>query len=585
MQAHQSDTKITAPAAPHRHLVRRLSMLLPALCLQLALGAGLYRLMAGADQWMAAFMMLFALGLAALPLFWWWARGRYGQHSPDHLALKNLSNSHSRLRVGYLAAFACIAVIIICGTGLVQQENAYSKGRGALTENANRQQLLSGEIEASANAVLANSGFTSQAREQLTQAPLDLRAALDAMARQVEQMHDIRAPLMPLIAQARVDILQLTSVAGRLLDMGSREDATSVDVAMVASELVPLIEMHSRSHAGAMDRSIHTLASAADARIHDITRISMLVSGLLLCSLLLAVFLVLEPAANALEAQTQLLNEARNASNRLVEARTADLTRAMHDAHGARVEAERANRMKSMFLANITHELRTPMHAILGFARLGQERAANGAIGRAIEYCTRIESSGERLLKLLNDLLDLARLEAGQVPMDMQWVEAQEMIRPIVDELTALAAAKQLTIDVESAAADADVHVDPERIRQVLRNLLVNAIQFTPAGKCIHVSANVTRGTREAFFEINVADQGIGIPTDELEWIFDAFVQSSKTITGAGGTGLGLSICKHIVGAHGGTLEARNNEGGGARFTVRVPQPPQSARQHDALAA
>lgn len=529
-------------------------MLSVTLVLQIVMGTSLYVFMQGAEQWVAALMLLVALTLAAMPLFWW-ARARYRQRVSYPLASQHMQNAHSQLRVGYSVVFICIAVIIVCGTWLVQQEIAHSKGRGALIKNANRQKALYAEIEALAGSVVTNSGFTAEAREKLMQMPFGLRAALDAMRQDIERTREEHGAIMPLITQARVDVDQLTTAAEQLVALASQRGTSGVDIALVASDAMPLIEMHRRSHASTMDRTINALALTADARIHDITRVSMVVSGLLLCSLLLAVFLVLEPAAHALHAQTHLLNDANDAANRLVEERTTDLTLAMRDAHAARVEAERANRMKSMFLANMSHELRTPMHAILDFALLGLERATNDANGRTPEYFKRIESSGERLLKLLNNLLDLSKLEAGQLHIQTQWMGVTELIRPIVDDLAPLAARKDLLIDSRGIDDASDAWIDAERMGQVLRNLLASAIQFTPNGKRIHVSAAINPCHSGASFELAVTDEGIGIPPQELESIFDEFVQSSKTITGAGGTGLGLAICKRIVVAHGAALK------------------------------
>lgn len=257
----------------------------------------------------------------------------------------------------------------------------------------------------------------------------------------------------------------------------------------------------------------------------------------------------------------------------LVDARTADLRR-------AKEQAEQSNQAKTEFLSNISHELRTPMHAILSFARIGQAKV--GAVGhdKLLDYFSRIHGGATRLVELIDDLLDLAKLDAGQMSYAMQPLDLYRLADESLQELHSLLEGRELAVRIESDASDCRVEGDRKRLEQVLRNLIGNAVKFSPVGGEILVelnSATLPAGRRAAdtgevpALRLTVADQGVGIPEDEIEKIFDRFVQSSRTATGAGGTGLGLAICREIVHTHRGIIRARNRPTGGAAFDVLLP--------------
>lgn len=231
--------------------------------------------------------------------------------------------------------------------------------------------------------------------------------------------------------------------------------------------------------------------------------------------------------------------------------------------------AERANAAKSEFLANMSHELRTPMHSIITFSRQGIERKNRWTIDQQVENLSFIHSSGERLLTLLNDLLDLSKLEAGAMTYDFKPIALDTIIKTSVQVVGNLASKKQLLLTVEAGILP-EIVLDQQKIIQVLINLLSNAIKFTPSGKqiCIRCLYDIQSASHVI---VSVSDQGVGIPADELESVFDKFVQSSKTKTGAGGTGLGLAICKEIVQAHHGSIWAKNNPTEGCTFFMRLP--------------
>ncbi len=264
----------------------------------------------------------------------------------------------------------------------------------------------------------------------------------------------------------------------------------------------------------------------------------------------------------------------RDHLEQLVEKKTADLAT-------AKEAAEAANQAKSIFLANISHELRTPMHAILNFSQMGAGKTKEVGQEKLYHYFSCIDKSGQRLLTLLNDLLDLSKLEAGRDSFILEEHDLKVLAKTVTTELNSLAANKQLKLKILPTDENTVAEVDSDKILQVINNILSNAIKFSPEEKEIHLSFNSTfllpqkgPSLQEncSAIAVNITDQGIGIPEVEQEQVFDRFVQSSMTDTGSGGTGLGLAICKEIIKGHNGTIFAKNNQGEGATFTFIIPR-------------
>lgn len=259
--------------------------------------------------------------------------------------------------------------------------------------------------------------------------------------------------------------------------------------------------------------------------------------------------------------------------------RTADLKLNNEKLRIAKEKADEANRSKSEFLSNMSHELRTPMHQILSYARIGINRFTSQK-GKVLECFNNISFSGDRMMGLVNDLLDLSELESGRMKYTFAAYDIFVIITENLTSLGNVAEKKGITISIKQPPVPTKIVCDRQTISQAMYKLLSNTIKFTPEKKGFSVSFDSMNfsitGTPEEepmmpSLRVSIKDEGLGIPDDELESIFDKFSQSSKTKTGAGGTGLGLAICYEIIKAHKGKIWAENNPDGGAVFNVLLP--------------
>ena len=241
------------------------------------------------------------------------------------------------------------------------------------------------------------------------------------------------------------------------------------------------------------------------------------------------------------------------------------------------VELERADKAKDMFLASMSHELRSPLHTIIGFADLLKEELKGPLNEDQARYVQHILSDSQHLLALINDILDLSKIEAGRLHLQLQIFDVAGAVNEVVSSLAPQLSIKNLQLEV-SGTEELQLHADPLRFRQVLYNLLSNAVKFTPDGGQIRITAKRLRD----FIEVSVSDTGVGIAREEHESVFDKFQQVGVTLKGVReGTGLGLPITRALVEHHGGHIHLESEPGKGSCFTFTLP----AAHNHSTLGA
>jgi PAS domain S-box-containing protein len=252
--------------------------------------------------------------------------------------------------------------------------------------------------------------------------------------------------------------------------------------------------------------------------------------------------------------------------------RAEDRLRAMQESYTRELElrnqeVERANRLKSEFLASMSHELRTPLHTVIGFAELLGEGLEGSLNEKQLRFVNHIHKDSLHLLELINDILDLSKIEAGRVELRRGLMSFEETLEEAHSSVRHSAAAKNIPIETK-IAVPVRLFADRLRIKQILVNLLSNAVKFTPEHGKVRVEASVHDG----FLEVSVTDTGIGIPREHHTAVFDKFYQVGATTKGVReGTGLGLAITKALVEEHGGKIWVESAPNRGSRFTFTIP--------------
>jgi signal transduction histidine kinase len=243
---------------------------------------------------------------------------------------------------------------------------------------------------------------------------------------------------------------------------------------------------------------------------------------------------------------------------------------AQAEQQAARERAELASAAKTRFLANVSHELRTPLNAILGFAEVLQRGDARGAgQQRRAEYLGYIHQSGTHLLALINDLLDLSKIDAGARRVDASEFPARGLLNEVMELMRTQAAARDIRLVLDDRLDGARLHADERALRQVLLNLMANAVRYTHRGDTVALAA---ARDADGGVVVSVSDNGPGIPADELARVLEPFQRGAEaTARGQEGTGLGLPISRRLVELHGGTLRLESTPGDGTRAIVVLP--------------
>jgi signal transduction histidine kinase/CheY-like chemotaxis protein len=273
----------------------------------------------------------------------------------------------------------------------------------------------------------------------------------------------------------------------------------------------------------------------------------------------------LRKAHDQLEQRVQERTSQLEAAKKEVEAFSSSILR-------AKDELERASKFKDQFLSTMSHELRTPLNAVLGFSELLSEERYGPLNDRQKRYLSHIHAGGKHLLTLINDILDLSKIEAGRLQLAIETVPVGRCFSEVLDTMRPLADKKSHKLS-QQVQRDLSVRADPTRFRQVLMNLLANAFKFTPEGGKIELEAQEVG----EMIRIEVRDSGPGIPDEEQSRIFDAFYRITATEKSAEGTGLGLAITRRLVELHGGQIGLKSQLGSGSCFYFTMPRAPSVA--------
>jgi signal transduction histidine kinase len=247
------------------------------------------------------------------------------------------------------------------------------------------------------------------------------------------------------------------------------------------------------------------------------------------------------------------------------------LNRMSEELHGLYHQIEMASNYKSEFLANVSHELRTPLNAIIGYSELLIEEAEDKGEEDFIPDLKRIQTSGKHLLALINDILDLSKIEAGKVELSPEIFNIENMIHEVVSTVEPMARKNKNTLHIHYNETLGQMYADQTRVRQILFNLLSNACKFTEQGS---VTLNTVRETGKNFdwLNISVKDTGIGMTEEQISKLFQPFSQlGEKGSKKYDGTGLGLVITKKFCTMMGGNIEVKSEYGSGSTFTLRLP--------------
>ena len=230
-------------------------------------------------------------------------------------------------------------------------------------------------------------------------------------------------------------------------------------------------------------------------------------------------------------------------------------------------QLEAASRHKSEFLANMSHELRTPLNAIIGFSEVLHERMFGELNDKQAEYVQDIVASGRHLLSLINDILDLSKIEAGRMELELTDFDLPQALDNALTLVRERAGRRSITLEMSVDERLGEVRADERKIRQVVLNLLSNAIKFTPEGGRIEVGAV----PKDGFVEVSVSDTGVGIAPEHQEAVFEEFRQVGTAEKKAEGTGLGLTLCRKFIELHGGRIWVKSELGVGSTFTFTIP--------------
>jgi signal transduction histidine kinase len=515
----------------------------------------------------------------------------------DNPAVRLVGRIHARVQTKLLVAFvgtvAVVVVVGLLGLRVLGQSNGRVEGLGNLQLRA----AAYSQLQAEAATVRQLVGITSGGKDfsiytsgttQLRRLPQATLPALDVTiqavllyigrdmtassfdftppARDLATLRRIRQTYAALTATVRkVVTLDVRPNSPGLLASRRQAELLAADLKDATAELADRTEANTHALI-AQNRSAYGSSRNLFVGVASGAIVLALVLGLVLAWSLIGP--IRRTEARLGEIASGDFSGRLDVSNRdELGALAANVNRMSDELQRVYRELETASRHKSEFLANMSHELRTPLNAILGFSQVLRDRLFGDVNEKQQEYLDDILSSGNHLLSLINDVLDLSKVEAGQVELDRSPFSLRDVLVSGVATVRERAGERGVELSLE-LAPDADVvDADERRIRQVVFNLLSNAVKFTPAGGSVVLASARSNGE----VHVSVADTGPGIAPEDQQRIFEEFQQTDVGAQASEGTGLGLALSKRLVELHGGRIWVESERGHGSRFTFSLP--------------
>jgi signal transduction histidine kinase len=412
----------------------------------------------------------------------------------------------------------------------------------------------------------------------------ELRASTAELARSVEELR-----ALGVVSQAVNSTLDLQTVLDTIVAKAAQLSGTEAGVIYVydeakeefelratygmTAEMIAVISTHHADFSEAVRNATRTRVPDQLADLQPTSRANALVMGLGYRARLVVPLLAADKIVGALVVRRKAPGEFAASTVELLQTFAAQSVLAIQNARLFSEIGEKSHQLaiasqhKSQFLANMSHELRTPLNAILGYTELVLDDLYGEVPEKMRNVLTRVQTNGKHLLGLINDVLDLSKIEAGQLTLSLGDYSVSEMVQSVIVAVEPLATEKKLALKSEMSPDLPPARGDERRIAQVLLNLVGNAIKFTDVGE-VAVKASATNGS----LTIAVRDTGPGIPEADQAKIFEEFQQADTSVTKKkGGTGLGLSIAKRIIEMHGGQISVASKPGEGATFSITMP--------------
>jgi signal transduction histidine kinase len=497
----------------------------------------------------------------------------------------------TKLLFAFAGTIVLLVVLGVLGLGVISDSNARVVTLGDLQQRATAYRQLQTGVAAIQQVVNLRAGKISELNDVFFPSlfSADGRLVTDELigsllAAQSTATDPPRLGFVPLVedqrtlAQIAQDYLQLSGVMARITDSDQAGVDASASLQVVLDEAVPLA-----THLKTLADTLVEDAQAATDRLIELNRSSLAASqnlfiafalGSVVLALLLGYLLSWSLVGPIRRMQARLAAIAAGDFSGHVEVSNRDELGAlaaslnmMNDELGRLYEAvETASRHKSEFLANMSHELRTPLNAIIGFSQVLKEQMFGELNARQTEYVDDVLSSGQHLLSLINDILDLAKVEAGRMELEPTTFALGDLLENSMAMVRERAIRQSVSLDTAIDPSVGLLEADERKVKQIIFNLLSNAVKFTPAGGRVTLAATADDGQ----VEISVRDTGVGMSAEDQVRIFEEFYQVGTGKTQEG-TGLGLALTRRLVELHHGRLGVASEPGAGSTFTITLP--------------